>query len=69
MALELKGVCEKCGVALTPSGVAYICSYECTYCASCAEQMDAVCPNCEGELVRRPRRKESCSSGAPAADA
>jgi hypothetical protein len=69
MALEWKRVCEKCGVALTPSGVAYICSYECTYCASCAEQMDAVCPNCEGELVRRPRRKESSSSGAPAADA
>jgi hypothetical protein len=66
MALELKGVCEKCGVALTPSGAAYICSYECTYCASCAEQMDAVCPNCGGELVRRPRREEASSSGAAA---
>ena len=56
MALELKRACEKCGVVLTPSGVAYICSYECTYCANCAEQMNAICPNCEGELVRRPRR-------------
>jgi hypothetical protein len=35
MALELKRVCEKCGVALTPSGAAYICSYECTYCELC----------------------------------
>ena len=66
MALELKRVCEKCGVPLTPSGVAYICSYECTYCASCAEQMNAVCPNCEGELVRRPRREKPASSGAVA---
>ena len=66
MALELKRVCEKCGALLTPSGVAYICSYECTYCASCAEQMSAVCPNCGGELVRRPRREESSSSGVVA---
>ena len=63
MALQLKRVCEKCGVTLTPGGVAYICSYECTYCASCAEQMSAVCPNCGGELVRRPRREEPSSSG------
>jgi hypothetical protein len=62
MALELKRVCEKCGVTLTPSGVAYICSYECTYCASCAEQMHTVCPNCGGELVLRPRRDEHTTS-------
>jgi hypothetical protein len=66
MALELKRVCEKCGVTLTPSGVAYICSYECTYCASCAEQMNAVCPNCGGELVQRPRREKPSSSDAVA---
>ncbi len=69
MVLELKGACEKCRTALIPSKVAYICSYECTFCASCAEQMNFVCPNCEGELVRRPRRKGPFSSGAPAADA
>ncbi|PYI61131.1 MAG: DUF1272 domain-containing protein [Verrucomicrobia bacterium] len=62
MALELKGICEKCGATLTTSGVAYTCSYECTYCASCAERMNFVCPNCGGELVPRPRRKESTSS-------
>jgi uncharacterized protein len=66
MALELKKVCGKCGVMLAPSGVAYICSYECTYCASCAEQMNAVCPNCGGELVRRPRREKSSSAAAGA---
>jgi len=62
MALELKKVCEKCGVTLTQSGVAYICSFECTYCANCAEQMNAVCPNCGGELVRRPRRQDGSTS-------
>ena len=62
MALELKGICEKCGEALATSGVAYICSYECTFCASCADQINFVCPNCEGELVRRPRRKQSATS-------
>src|SRR5438067_12073051 len=59
MTLKLKRICEKCGATLTPSGSAYICSYECTFCASCAEQMKLVCPNCKGELVRRPRREPS----------
>jgi hypothetical protein len=63
MALELKGLCEKCGAAVTPSGVAYICSYECTFCQTCSEQTEFVCTNCGGELVRRPRRKKSTNSG------
>jgi len=62
MALELKSVCEKCGVALAPSGVAYICSYECEFYVSC-RQMQFVGPNCQGELVPRPRRKEPSTSG------
>jgi hypothetical protein len=66
MALGLKSECGKCGAMVAPSGVAYICSYECTYCASCAEQMNAVCPNCGGEVVRRPRREEPSSAAAGA---
>jgi hypothetical protein len=66
MALEMKAVCEKCGVTLTPGGVAYICSYECTFCPSCAEQMHVVCPNCGGELVRRPHRQDGSTSSATA---
>jgi hypothetical protein len=62
MALQLKTECEKCGATLAPSGVAYICSYECTFCAACAEQMNFVCPNCEGELARRPRRRSSATA-------
>jgi uncharacterized protein len=56
-ALELKSACERCGAGLEPDGNAEICSYECTFCVPCAEAMEHVCPNCGGELVRRPRRK------------
>jgi len=38
------------------SDAARICSYECTFCASCAAEMNDACPNCGGELVTRPRR-------------
>lgn len=59
MALEMKDVCMKCGAALSPEGEAHICSYECTFCAPCAHALSATCPNCGGELVRRPRREPS----------
>jgi uncharacterized protein len=54
--LEMRAVCECCARALGVGDTAYICSYECTFCEPCTEQMDHVCPNCGGELVRRPRR-------------
>jgi uncharacterized protein len=57
MSLEMRAVCEKCHAAVAPDGDAYICSYECTFCEACTTAMTAVCPNCGGELVRRPRRK------------
>ena len=57
MALEMKSQCERCGTALPPdSDRACICSYECTFCELCAEEDAHRCPNCGGELVRRPRR-------------
>jgi hypothetical protein len=56
VSLELRLECERCGAALAPDGEAYICSYECTFCSECAESLEHVCPNCAGELVRRPRR-------------
>jgi hypothetical protein len=55
MPLEIKKECERCGGALTAGGEAYICTYECTFCSRCTEEMNSVCPNCGGELVRRPR--------------
>jgi uncharacterized protein len=56
MSLEMRPACERCGMALGPDGPATICSYECTFCAQCAAEMEHVCPNCGGELVPRPRR-------------
>jgi uncharacterized protein len=56
MALEMRTECERCGAALTPDGDARICTYECTFCVTCADAMEDVCPNCGGELVARPRR-------------
>jgi hypothetical protein len=58
MALELKTKCEKCGAVLAPDGIAFICSFECTFCETCAKTMNNVCPNCQGELVRRPRKNK-----------
>jgi hypothetical protein len=58
MALELRPNCEYCDRDLTPAcTVARICSYECTFCAECAEsKLDNVCPNCGGGFVPRPIR-------------
>jgi uncharacterized protein len=56
MALELRGLCERCAAPLRADGEAFICSFECTFCPACAETLAHVCPNCGGELVRRPRR-------------
>ncbi len=58
MALEMKSACMKCDAGLVAAGEAYICSYECTFCAPCTETLAHVCPNCGGELVRRPQREK-----------
>lgn len=55
--LELRPNCECCNADLAPEADAYICSFECTFCAACGrEKLNLVCPNCGGELVRRPVR-------------
>ena len=59
MTLEMRTECERCGVTLTQDGEAVICSHECTFCRSCAQTLDFVCPNCDGELVTRPKRVSS----------
>ena len=56
MALEMRDRCERCAAGLPDDGEAYICSYECTFCLACSGAMASTCPNCGGELVRRPRR-------------
>lgn len=52
--LELRPNCETCDRDLPPDSVdARICSFECTFCSDCH---GATCPNCGGELMRRPTR-------------
>ena len=55
--LEMRAHFERCDTPLPPEGEAFICSYECTFCAACTAAMDHTCPNCGGELVPRPRRR------------
>ncbi|MFN0277571.1 MAG: DUF1272 domain-containing protein [Pyrinomonadaceae bacterium] len=57
MALEMREKCEKCERGLEAVGEAYICTFECTFCADCTKEMNSVCPNCGGELVRRPKKQ------------
>jgi hypothetical protein len=56
--LELRPCCEHCGKDLPPDSTeARICSYECTFCASCVDGLlGDVCPNCGGGFVPRPIR-------------
>lgn len=56
--LLLKPNCECCDRDLPPeSTAARICSYECTFCETCASDvLKGVCPNCKGNLVARPVR-------------
>lgn len=56
MSLEMRSTCEKCQAVLAHGDEAFICSYECTFCPACTAAMGERCPNCGGELVRRPRR-------------
>ena len=56
--LELRPNCELCDKDLPPnSSEARICSYECSFCASCADNvLHNVCPNCGGGFSARPIR-------------
>jgi len=58
MALQLRPNCEYCDKDLPPNSIeARICSYECTFCADCAEnKLSNVCPNCGGGFASRPIR-------------
>jgi len=56
--LELRPTCENCNRALPPDSLqARICTYECTFCATCVDSiLQNVCPNCGGGFVPRPIR-------------
>ena len=56
--LDLRPNCELCDRDLPPNSLeARICTYECTYCASCVETvLEDVCPTCGGNFAPRPIR-------------
>jgi uncharacterized protein len=65
--LEMRPDCEKCGADLPPyAHGAFICSFECTFCAACSDAMDERCPNCGGELIDRPTRAKQLLEKFPA---
>jgi len=66
--LQLRPNCECCNRDLPPeSREAFICSFECTFCRTCAEQvLGGKCPNCGGELVSRPVRPSEKLAKYPA---
>jgi hypothetical protein len=68
MILDMCPDCQNCGRDLPPdSREARICSFECTFCAACADgAFGGICPNCGGDLVVRPTRAERWLDKYPA---
>lgn len=57
--LEIRPSCEQCNKPLPPEAEdALICSFECTFCRDCVEQVlrHNICPNCGGGFTPRPIR-------------
>lgn len=69
--LTLRPNCECCDKDLPPDATdALICSFECTFCVDCRDHRlaDGRCPNCGGELVRRPVRPAGKLAKFPASE-
>ncbi len=66
--LELRPGCECCDRDLPPeSEDAMICSFECTFCSDCVQDvLLGRCPNCGGNFARRPIRPSEKLARYPA---
>jgi len=66
--LELRPNCENCGKDLPYNSTdAMICSFECTFCKDCVEQvLNNNCPNCGGGFEKRPIRPRALIEKYPA---
>jgi len=58
--LDIRPSCEHCDKDLPfDSKEAMICTFECTFCSDCVENLLLeVCPNCGGDFQKRPIRPE-----------
>jgi hypothetical protein len=67
--LELRPNCERCDKDLPPDADARICTFECTFCAACADDdLKSICPNCGGNFTPRPIRPASLLVKYPASN-
>lgn len=59
--LEIRISCENCDKSLpNGSSEAMICTYECTFCSDCVDNvLKNVCPNCVEALKKRPTRPKT----------
>jgi hypothetical protein len=66
--LDIRPTCEHCNKALAfDSQEAMICTFECTYCIDCVENiLQYVCPNCGGGFEKRPIRPDALLKTYPA---
>ena len=66
--LDNRPTCEHCNKNLpNTSTEAMICTFECTYCKTCAlEIFENVCPTCAGNFVERPIRPSKMIDKYPA---
>ena len=66
--LELRPNCECCDKDLSPTSTeAMICTFECTFCRTCADNvLQGVCPNCGGNFTVRPVRPAQLLERYPA---
>ena len=66
--LDLRPNCECCDRDLpADSAEARICTFECTFCADCADNvLGGVCPNCGGNFTVRPIRPAAMLARYPA---
>lgn len=60
--------CERCNKPLPATSTeARICTYECTFCASCVDNvLKNSCPNCGGGFMPRPIQPSSHPQSHPA---
>ena len=68
--LEIRPSCENCNKSLPfDSKEAMICTFECTFCESCVEEiLHNVCPNCGGNFTKRPIRPSSLLEKYPVSE-